>query len=81
MGPVYLSVDEKGRLQIPKKIRERAGIARKVKAQVTEKGILIEPSEDPLERLSGMVEFGFRSVRDTMPSLRKAAERQLASEG
>ncbi len=78
---MYLSVDEKGRLQIPKKIRQRTGIARRVKAQVTESGILIEPSEDPLERLSGMVEFGFRSVRESLPSLRKAAERQLAADG
>lgn len=81
MSAVFLSVDAKGRLQIPKRIRQSVGIADKVRAQVTERGLLIEPSEDPLDRLSTMVEFEFGSVAASLAALRKAAERELAAEG
>ncbi len=72
-----LRVDEKGRIQVPKKIRERLGIKRTVKASVKGHSLVIEAEDDPWEELARIVKTRFKDVEKELPALRKAAEEQL----
>jgi AbrB family looped-hinge helix DNA binding protein len=77
MKRLLLKVDSKGRIQIPKKIRERLRIGDEVSATIDDKRIIFEPTEHILDRLAKEVKFNFKSVHKDMPKLRKAAEREL----
>ncbi len=70
-------MDSKGRIQIPKEIREKLGIRNEVSATVEDGTITFEPAEHILDRLAKEVRFNFRSVEKDMPKLRKAAEDEL----
>ncbi len=72
-----LNVDEKGRIQVPKKIRERLGIKHTVKASVRGRSLIIEAEEDPLEELASIIKTRFTDFEKEMPAMRKAAEEQL----
>jgi AbrB family looped-hinge helix DNA binding protein len=77
-----LKVDEKGRLQIPREVRERLGIKKSVTARIEENGSLsIEPASNLYDKLASDVTFNFRSVEKSLPDLRKTAEKQLFKEG
>ncbi len=75
-----LRVDEKGRIQIPKKIRERLGIKKTVKASVKGRSLIIEAQEDPWDEMARVVKTRFKDVEKELPSLRKAAEKQFFKE-
>lgn len=77
MKRLALRVDPKGRIQIPKDLRDELGIQGEVSA-IVEEGILkIEPVERIFDRLAREVRFNFKSVTKELPELRKAAEREL----
>lgn len=78
--PEDLKVDDKGRIQLPKKIRERLGIKDTVKASVKGHSLIIEPEEDPLEELAEIIQTRFSDFEKEFPALRKAAEQQLFKE-
>jgi AbrB family looped-hinge helix DNA binding protein len=77
MKRLSLKVDSKGRIQIPKDVREELGIKNEVSARIEEGVVRIEPVEGILDRLSRRVRFNFKSVEEDLPKLRKAAEREL----
>lgn len=81
MNEEILTVDRKGRIQVPKKLRERLGLERIAKVRISDNRLIIEPSTDPLNELAEDVEFTFASVIKELPSLRRVAEKQLAKEG
>lgn len=75
-----LKVDKKGRIHIPKDLREKLDVKEKVRARVARGVISIEPITNVLDRLGREVKFNFKSVEEVLPSLRKAAEEQLLQE-
>jgi len=77
MKKLSLKVDPKGRIQIPKGVRQRLGIKSEVSLSVENEGVRIEPIEGLYDRLSSEIEFNFGSVERDMPKLRKAAEKEL----
>ena len=80
---LLLKVDEKGRILIPRALREKLGIGRLVRARVEEGRIVIEPVEDPLELLEKAVVKGTEDVEREIGELRGIAEvelRKLAEE-
>jgi AbrB family looped-hinge helix DNA binding protein len=80
MKHIVLKVDSKGRIQLPKDIREGLGIRNEVGATIENGIVTIEPVGAILNRLSKTTRFKYRSVESALPSLRKAAERQLLKE-
>ncbi len=72
-----LRVDEKGRILVPKKIRERLGIKHTAKASVKGRSLIIEAEDDPWEELARIVKTRFKDVEKELPALRRAAEEQL----
>jgi AbrB family looped-hinge helix DNA binding protein len=80
MKRIALKVDPKGRVYIPKQVREELGIKEKVSATIENGIVKIEPIENILDRLSKNVSFNFKSVKTDLPKLRKAAERELLKE-
>lgn len=77
MKRVVLKVDSKGGIQIPKEVRDKLGIKNEVNATVEDGVITFEPVERILDRLQNEVKFNFRSVKESLPKLRKAAEKEL----
>jgi AbrB family looped-hinge helix DNA binding protein len=77
MKRLSLKVDSKGRIQIPKEVREELGITNEVSATIEDGIMRIEPVERVLDRLAKNVRFNFKNVEATIPKLRKAAEREL----
>ncbi len=75
-----MKVDKKGRLHIPKQVRDRLGIKSDVRASIQDGAITIEPAQAVLDRLAKEVKFDFGSVEDELPRLRKAADEQLLRE-
>ncbi len=75
-----LKVDDKGRIQVPKKIRERLGIKDTVKAKLKGRSLIIEAEDDPLEELGKIVKTRFKDLEKELPTLRKAAEEQAFKE-
>ncbi len=75
-----LRVDKKGRIHIPKELRERFGVKKKVRARIERGVISIEPITNVVDRLTHEVKFNFESVEEALPRLRKAAEEQLLQE-
>ncbi len=74
---MLLRVDEKGRILIPRALREKLGIGRLVRARVEEGRIVIEPVEDPLELLEKAVVKGTEDVEREIGELRRIAEAEL----
>ncbi len=73
-------MDSKGRIQIPKKIRQELGIREAVTATIENGTMNIEPVEKILDRLSGLIRFKYASIETILPELRKVAEKQLMKE-
>ena len=74
---LLLKVDEKGRILIPRALREKLGIGRLVRARVEEGPIVIEPVGDPLELLERAVVKGTEDVEREIGELRRIAEAEL----
>ena len=72
-----LKVDSKGRIQVPKNLREQLGIGSEVSVRVENGAMTIEPTERVLDRLASEVKFNFKGVARELPRLRKAAEAEL----
>ncbi len=75
-----LSVDNKGRIHLPKKLRERLGLQKVAKATISDNKLVIEPASDPLDELAAQLDFTFTSIADELPSLKRIAEKQLIKE-
>ena len=69
-------VDSKGRILIPKEVRERLGIKGAVKLKVEENRIIVTPLADPLEALTASVIKGTSDVAREIRALRRAAEEE-----
>ena len=81
MESELLKVDEKGRLHIPKKMREDLGIKPgQVKGRMQGQTLVIEPASNAFDRLSNTTKCNFASVEKSLPRLRKAAEERLVQE-
>lgn len=74
MGEI-LQVDERGRLTIPRKIREKIGIERHLLLEVAEDHLKLKPLKDPLTELEGSL-----TSRLPFEELRKISEEQLVKE-
>ena len=70
---LVVRVDGKGRLVIPKQLRERLGIKDAVRLRVEGDRLVIEPVRDPLERLTAAVLEGTRDVEAELRMLREEA--------
>lgn len=77
---IALRVDSKGRIQVPKDIRQELGIREEVSAIIKDGVMIVEPVESILDRLAKSVKFNYSSVESAMPKLRRAAEKQLFDE-
>lgn len=77
MKRVALRVDSKGRIQVPKELREQLGIRKEVTVKIENGTMTIEPVERVFDRLASEVRFNFKSVAEDLPRLRKAAEDEL----
>ncbi len=75
-----LTVDSKGRIHLPKKLRERLGLQKVAKATISDNKLVIEPASDPLDELAAQLDFTFTSIADELPSLKRIAEKQLIKE-
>jgi len=80
MAEETLTVDSKGRIHVPKKLRERLGLKKIAKATISDNKLVIEPASDPLDELAAQLDFTFISIADELPSLRRVAEKQLVKE-
>jgi len=80
MKRISLKVDSKGRIQLPRDIREDLGIRAEVSATIENGKVTLEPVDAILDRLSKSARFKYKSVETALPSLRKAAERELLKE-
>jgi AbrB family looped-hinge helix DNA binding protein len=74
---LLLKVDKKGRMLIPKALRERLGLRSVVRAKVEEGRIVLEPVRDPIELLEKAVVKGTEDVEKEIVELRGVAEREL----
>ena len=77
MKRLALKVDSKGRIQIPKDVREELGIRKEVSATIEDGYVTIEPVERIFDRLATQVRFNFKSIEKDLPKLRRAAEEEL----
>jgi len=77
MKRIAIRVDSKGRLLIPKSVREQLGIGKEVTVTLEDGKMTIEPVERIYERLATNVKFNFANIADEIPRLRKAAEEEL----
>ena len=76
MAEMVVTVTKKGQATIPKKMRERHGIGRKVLVEDTEEGVLLKPLPSPaMERGSLRVIFKGRSSRAIMDEIRMEESR------
>jgi len=74
---LLLKVDEKGRMLIPKDLRERLGLGGVVRARVEEGRMVLEPVRDPIELLEKTVVKGTEDIEKEIVELRGVAEREL----
>ena len=77
MKRLALRVDSKGRIQVPKELREQLGIRNQVSVKIENGSMTIEPVERIFDRLAGEVRFNFKSIGAELPELRKSAEAEL----
>ena len=77
MKRIALKVDSKGRIQIPKKLRDELGIRDGVSVSIEDGSMVIEPVERIFDRLAAEVKFNFKSVMEELPRLRTTAEEEL----
>lgn len=71
-------MDEKGRLHVPKEIRERLGlrVGQTLNGRIEGKSLVVEPASNVFDRLASSVKCNFGSLEEALPELRRAAEKQ-----
>jgi len=74
---LLLKVDSKGRVLIPRALREQLGIRKLVKARVEGGRVVLEPVGDPVELLERVVVEGTEDVEGEIGELRRVAEVEL----
>ncbi len=74
-----VEVDDRGRITIPKRVRDSLKIGRKVKMKVEGNRIIIEPIEDPLEELTSLVK-GSKLSSDRADEIGRVASEHLLRE-
>ncbi len=74
-----VEVDGRGRVTIPKRLRDSLRIGRKVRMKVEGRRIIIEPIEDPLDELTDLVR-GSKLSSDRAGEIGRAASEQLLRE-
>ncbi len=74
-----IEVDERGRITIPKRVRNSLRIGRKVRMRVEGDRIIIEPIEDPLDELSDLVK-GSKLSSNRAEEIGRVASGQLLEE-
>uniref|UniRef100_A0A7C1TAC3 AbrB/MazE/SpoVT family DNA-binding domain-containing protein n=1 Tax=Thermofilum pendens TaxID=2269 RepID=A0A7C1TAC3_THEPE len=74
---LLLKVDSKGRVLIPRALREQLGIRKLVKARVEGGRVVLEPVGDPVELLERAVVEGTEDVEGEIGELRRVAEVEL----
>ena len=76
MAEMVVTVTKKGQATIPKKMRERHGIGRKVLVEDTEEGVLLKPLPSPaMERGSLRALFKGKSSKAIMDEIRMEESR------
>jgi AbrB family looped-hinge helix DNA binding protein len=78
MSSNQLRIDDKGRLQIPKEIRERLGLkaGQVLNGRIEGQSLVVEPAMNVFDKLASSVRCNFGSLEKSLPELRRAAERQ-----
>jgi len=74
-----VEVDERGRIVIPKKVRDSLKIGRRVRMKVEGNKIVIEPIEDPLDKLTSLVK-GSKLSSDRAGEIGRIAYKRLLRE-
>ena len=75
-----LTVDERGRISIPSKVRRALGIKRYVRIRVVNGKAVLEPIKDPLEELSELVTEVTVKASQKPGELSKLASEELMRE-
>lgn len=73
-----LQMDEKGRLHIPKEIRNRLGFksGQVLNGRIEGQSLVVEPALNIFDRLAKSVRCNFTDLEKSLPELRRAAEKQ-----
>ena len=75
-----LEVDGRGRVVIPKEVRERLKVGRRVRLRVEGGKMILEVAEDPLDRLTSLVR-GSKVSSAEAGEVGRLASRLLMEEG
>jgi len=70
-----LQMDEKGRLHIPKEIRDRLGLkaGQVLKGRVEGHALVLEPTTSVFDRLAASVKCNFSDLEESLPELRRVS--------
>ncbi len=77
---ILVRADGKGRIVIPKEVRERLGITSVVKLKVEDDKLIVIPVHNPLEELKASVMEGTRDVATEIRALGRAARTETLRE-
>lgn len=81
MASKAFKMDRKGRILIPKEVRDKLGIKPgQVSGKIAGQALLIESNSNIFDKLAGLTKCNFQSVEKALPHLRKTAEKQLMRE-
>ncbi|MGI0083645.1 MAG: AbrB/MazE/SpoVT family DNA-binding domain-containing protein [Nitrososphaerales archaeon] len=71
-------MDDKGRLHIPKEIRDRLGLrsGQVLKWRIEGESLVVEPALSVFDRLANSAKCNFGNLEKVLPKLRRAAEKQ-----
>lgn len=73
-------VDNKGRIIIPKDLREKAGIKNLVSITMHEDHVAVFSEKDPFDEIGENVMIGIKNIRKEAVEVSKVAEKQLRKE-
>jgi AbrB family looped-hinge helix DNA binding protein len=78
MASKQLQMDDKGRLHIPKEIRDRLGLkaGQVLIGRIEGQSLVVEPTVGVFDRLANSARCNFDDLETSLPELRRAAERQ-----
>ncbi len=77
---ILVRIDRRGRIVIPKAVREGIGLGRVARLRVEGGKITIEPAISPLKALRRTVRVNITDVEGELRELRREAEEQLRRE-
>lgn len=69
-------MDEKGRLHIPREIRDKLGLraGQILKGRIEGQSLVVEPTTNVYDRLAASVQTDFEDLETSIPELRRIAE-------